>query len=72
MRGEYGKIYEATASQMGSPPLAREILRDLFYDFSRNGVTPACAGNTTSGSVDSLASWDHPRLRGEYCEWFFR
>ena len=30
------------------------------------GITPACAGNTTSSLKKTAIPWDHPRLRGEY------
>ena len=29
------------------------------------GTTPACAGKTVNRPVNSLACWDHPRVRGE-------
>ena len=71
MRGEYGKIYEATASQMGSPPLARGILRMVFQVDQDAHITPACAGNTNIISQKGLSDWDHPRMRGEYVVFYF-
>ena len=51
---------------MGSPPLARGIRRISRWGKRSTGITPACAGNTTSGQTVITAVWDHPRLRGEY------
>ena len=66
LRGEYTLRNKSSFRCMGSPPLARGIrkyCREMGYT---TGITPACAGNTTSGQTVITAVWDHPRLRGEY------
>ena len=66
LRGEYGNIAGKWDTRMGSPPLARGIRRISRWGKRSTGITPACAGNTTSGQTVITAVWDHPRLRGEY------
>ena len=46
LRGEYGKVLLVRQLSIGSPPLARGIQIKLYFSFSREGITPACAGNT--------------------------
>ena len=36
--------------------------------FEAMRITPACAGNTSSGSSSLKAAWDHPRVCGEYIQ----
>ena len=50
----------------GSPPLAREILRDRFSLVPQVGITPAHAGNTRPPCPVISTIWDHPRSRGKY------
>ena len=66
MRGEYPVVVTASVVVTGSPPLARGIRRISRWGKRSTGITPACAGNTTSGQTVITAVWDHPRLRGEY------
>ena len=49
----------------GSPPLARERLKETTIQISDTRITPACAGKTHFNSIKSLLFWDHPRLRGK-------
>ena len=66
LRGEYHCLLLQIISPKGSPPLARGIhSRRCIYRGVR-GITPACAGNTTSVDSATVILWDHPRLRGEY------
>ena len=66
LRGEYTLRNKSSFRCMGSPPLARGIRRISRWGKRSTGITPACAGNTTSGQTVITAVWDHPRLRGEY------
>ena len=66
LRGEYEAHAANQGRQIGSPPLARgiHVLKLEMEDGIR--ITPACAGNTSSGVLFPGVWWDHPRLRGEY------
>ena len=66
LRGEYPIVLLSKASIQGSPPLARGIPNKFTPPNVRNGITPACAGNTLRDFIFMSLSWDHPRLRGEY------
>ena len=66
LRGEYGRLPVPLIVPVGSPPLARGILRAFAAQLNPRGITPACAGNTNSDSQGSGGVKDHPRLRGEY------
>ena len=50
----------------GSPPHVREILYKIKAVLKANGITPACAGNTTDCGRNSRWQWDHPRMCGKY------
>ena len=56
---------------MGSPPLARGIHVLVIKDYHPVRITPACAGNTVCNGSARTGAWDHPRLRGEYCDFVF-
>ena len=65
LRGEKQPIPAVTSLPMGSPPLARGKA-DLIVDSALNvRITPACAGKSTSPSMQKACRKDHPRLRGE-------
>ena len=53
-------------NKKGSPPLTRGTLFASIFNFCRNGITPAYAGNTIKFFMIFLLSGDHPRLRGEH------
>ena len=50
---------------MGSPPRVREKPSSVDNSFSRLGITPACAGKTSSDTRDHGATQDHPRVCGK-------
>ena len=50
----------------GSSPRMRGALPMGRLSAARNGIIPADAGSTCSGSVDGSSSWDHPRGCGEH------
>ena len=66
MRGEYIHSKTDNLCKPGSPPHARGIPCFSQNSRHRNGITPACAGNTSAMSSQSAACRDHPRMRGEY------
>ena len=66
LRGEYPLGNFQTCPVSGSPPLARGILKGVIIWQRKNGITPACAGNTYTLSSSCACIGDHPRLRGEY------
>ena len=46
LRGEYLLIDSVAVGRIGSPPLARGILRSVCFVRLPSRITPACAGNT--------------------------
>ena len=65
MRGEDRKSPGFSGSGSGSPPHARGRRTRSSPTCRPARITPACAGKTVSTASASLASWDHPRMRGE-------
>ena len=65
LRGEYCLTAMQNRIPPGSPPLARGIPRSMGMHGRDRGITPACAGNTSSqrGSIKSL-SGSPPLARG--------
>ena len=70
MRGEYIEQSKRTAKRWGSPPHARGIHILRSRNDCKCGITPACAGNTIRVVELIRHAWDHPRMRGEYREYF--
>ena len=66
LRGEYISDFFLHPYVIGSPPLARGIPPDEWNYCINDGITPACAGNTSSLFNCWDVNGDHPRLRGEY------
>ena len=65
LRGEQYDARWDRYSKWGSPPLARGTAsRPPPYRLPQ-GITPACAGNSSMPSISGAIMWDHPRLRGE-------
>ena len=54
-----------TISSGGSPPRVRERPTGVGTTFLRFGITPACAGKTSSSSNAVFSSRDHPRVCGK-------
>ena len=53
------------AKGMGSPPRVRGKPDSLRHGFHRAGITPACAGKTSSRACLDCLLKDHPRVCGE-------
>ena len=69
LRGEYANTNVSMMGETGSPPLARGIPKTGDAVDLKQGITPACAGNTVELNIIDSLSKDHPRLRGEYKRW---
>ena len=65
MRGEDGGGAALPSSLIGSPPHARGRPLDQLKSAQDHGITPACAGKTSSMPTASTPRTDHPRMRGE-------
>ena len=65
-RGEYSISSGTVASQLGSSPLTRGILKSRFPPWIRIRFIPAHAGNTLIYFWRCFLWWVHPRSRGEY------
>ena len=66
MCGEYSAASNLAVIFPGSPPRVRGI---PCLSGGRTGpvrITPACAGNTSRGSLFMRSPVDHPRVCGEY------
>ena len=66
LRGEYANTNVSMMGETGSPPLARGIPKTGDAVDLKQGITPACAGNTLCRYRIVFLRQDHPRLRGEY------
>ena len=65
-RGNYGSLFFSGFRRAGSPPLARELLYDMFDAAKHVRITPARAGITCIYPALPLWLRDHPRSRGNY------
>ena len=65
MRGEDLTAGPPPPFNCGSPPHARGRPYPLLTPYLPGGITPACAGKTTSSSPKAASTEDHPRMRGE-------
>ena len=67
LRGEQIRLRQTAHGAQGSPPLARGTVLVLGLSLPKNGITPACAGNSRRRRKNTAQNRDHPRLRGEQC-----
>ena len=65
MRGEKGGCSRYGTSSAGSPPHARGKGAGARRGRPARGITPACAGKSSSLLSVDLGRRDHPRMRGE-------
>ena len=65
LRGEQQASGKRSSISEGSPPLARGTATADADGSPRTGITPACAGNSSSAPIFQGRRGDHPRLRGE-------
>ena len=69
-----GEQMESTLSKtgkLGSPPRVRGTGQHRVRDRVRQGITPACAGNSFMAYSTAMLTQDHPRVCGEQV-WFFQ
>ena len=66
MRGEHGTRRTRPHPPRGSSPHARGTPRTHCRVEGRNGIIPACAGNTNYSTRTCRVGRDHPRMRGEH------
>ena len=66
MRGEHTKRYESLETCKGSSPHARGTHDKIHAGNIKNGIIPACAGNTMTCTIPGRSARDHPRMRGEH------
>ena len=72
MRGEHFTLIEIKNLETGSPPHARGTQIDSRDHSDEERITPACAGNTVMGALTREDQQDHPRMRGEHVNTFFK
>ena len=63
--GEQANISARAAGEIGSPPLVRGTAHNIVLYNVENGITPACAGNSSTPQSYGHCRRDHPRLCGE-------
>ena len=66
MRGEHPSTISSQQSTIGSSPHARGTPMVESGISWRQGIIPACAGNTCQRWRILSLRWDHPRMRGEH------
>ena len=66
MCAEYFDADVLKAEYEGSPPHVRGIPKEVRKVDNIDGITPACAGNTSPKKTRANANGDHPRMCGEY------
>ena len=60
---------------VGSPPRVRGKRQRRREEVMQGGITPACAGKTTTRQLGITSSRDHPRVCGENitdCEYLWK
>ena len=63
--GEKKVMPKQGRKQEGSPPRVRGKVARRGLAFSGFGITPACAGKSSSAKMQPTTRWDHPRVCGE-------
>ena len=62
-KNTYSKINSLTS--LGSPPRVREKQHNQTTPELLDGITPACAGKTSTLNSALIVRWDHPRVCGK-------
>ena len=65
MCGEKAVGIDSPQRVLGSPPRVRGKVVHFFGAHLPDGITPACAGKSTTSDKLSHHRWDHPRVCGE-------
>ena len=66
IRGEHRRVFSYPMMVVGSPPHTRGTSPNATNTSLKTGITPAYAGNITTGSSHHNPVRDHPRIRGEH------
>ena len=66
LRGEHRDSYQSIDGELGSSPLTRGARLLEKEAAVAPGIIPAYAGSTRTRYTPSIATKDHPRLRGEH------
>ena len=66
IRGEHPRSTISSPLTSGSSPHTRGAHEPVFFAQAPSGIIPAYAGSTETATRVSMASWDHPRIRGEH------
>ena len=66
MRGEHNSGRDAQVTNAGSSPHARGTQYTISTCHGKDGIIPACAGNTFFPDKRAGVHRDHPRMRGEH------
>ena len=72
MCGEKKVMRSGKDKHMGSPPHVRGKGFLYFAHEMFEGITPACAGKSSTRFLTEILSWDHPRMCGEKLLWYLR
>ena len=64
--GEHPLSIASRTAVLGSSPRVRGTRYRHIVEVVKDGIIPACAGNTRLTSRVTLSSWDHPRVCGEH------
>ena len=63
--GKNSNSMRPSPSASGSPPRVREKHWVEFVQTNQPGITPACAGKTSTLNSALIVRWDHPRVCGK-------
>ena len=63
--GEQEVALRCSSPHQGSPPRVRGTVSAHIYGQTKMGITPACAGNSSSKRLGVDTGKDHPRVCGE-------
>ena len=63
--GEKAWLLSSVPAELGSPPRVRGKETHRLCELPLYRITPACAGKSTSGTLQVPAGRDHPRVCGE-------
>ena len=64
--GEHSRPASSASNPSGSSPRVRGTQANRGHEMNRNGIIPACAGNTIPAVWRVNCARDHPRVCGEH------
>ncbi|OZG50138.1 hypothetical protein BOCO_0655 [Bombiscardovia coagulans] len=66
MHGEHSLTLPRGGVGSGSSPHARGTRGEAIIAHTKDGIIPACTGNTAFKTADKQLKEDHPRMHGEH------